>query len=208
VNTAISDLKDQLVKASTKASALGLMPKEAGNFSARDRETGRIFITPTQFPYEDMTAEDIVEVDDWGRLIEGKHTPSSEAPVHCAVYRHRPDVFGVVHTEPVYVNVFGALGRPIEPVVVGLLASVGGAVPVFPFHLSGSDEFAQGMLEAMGDGYAVIWANHGLLTVGHSLDVALERAIFTEHSAKIQYLAQQMGTPHILPLDLLGKVAV
>jgi ribulose-5-phosphate 4-epimerase/fuculose-1-phosphate aldolase len=208
MSTDIDDLKHQLVKASTKASALGLMPKEAGNFSARDRETGRIFITPTQYPYDEMTTGDIVEVGEWGRLIDGKHEPSSEAPVHCAVYRERPDVFGVVHTEPVYVNVFGALGRAIEPVVVGLLASVGGSVPVFPFQLSGSEEFARGMLDVMGDGYAVIWGNHGLLTVGHSLDVALERTIFTEHTAKIQYLAQQMGKPQILPQDLLGKVTV
>jgi ribulose-5-phosphate 4-epimerase/fuculose-1-phosphate aldolase len=204
----IEGLKQQLVRASIKASVLGLVPKEAGNFSVRDQETGRIFVTPTQFPYDAMTASDIAEVDEWGNLLEGKHAPSSETPVHCAVYRARKHVFGVVHTEPVYTNVLGVLGCSIEPVVVGLLASVGGSVPVFPFELSGSDEFAQGMLGVMGDGHAVIWANHGLLTVGHSLDLALERTIFTEHTAKIQYLAQQMGTPHVLPLDLLGKVTV
>lgn len=204
----IEELKQMLVDAAQFADRRGLNLNTSGNFSARDPETGRIFITPSGYPYEHMTSADIVEVDAWGKPMAGNLAPSNETAVHCTVYRERPDVHGVVHTEPPYANSFGVLRREIEPVLVSLLLAVGGAVPIMPFEPSGSEEFGHRMLEVMGTRFAVIWANHGLLTIGHSLPVALERTVAVEEGARVYHLALQLGTPHALPTDFFGTLIV
>lgn len=206
--TTIEELKQAIVEAALFAYRHGLNLNTSGNFSARDPETGRIFITPTGYPYERMTRADIVEVDVQGRPVAGWLAPSNETAVHCTVYRARPDVHGVVHTEPPYANCFGMLRRPIEPVLISLLLAAGGPVPVMPFAPSGSVAFGERMLEAMGDRFAVIWANHGMLTIGHSLQVALERSVAVEEGARVYHLALQLGTPHALSAELFGTLQV
>ena len=118
------------------------MPNTQGNISVRNPETGHILITPHDLPYGTMTPDDLVVVDPVGRQIGGHREPSFEMPVHCAVYRARPDVHAILHTEPVYVNVLGVLGKAVEPVIANLLVYMGGAIPVMPFMVSGSEHLA------------------------------------------------------------------
>lgn len=204
----IVELKQTIVDVAKRAYAGGLVANTAGNVSARDPATKRIFITPTGYSYDRMTVDDLIEVDLQGKKIDGAREPSSEAPVHCLVYQERPDVHGVVHTEPPYVNCFGALGKEIEPVLVSLLLAAGGPVPILPFRASGSEAFGRDMLAAMGDRFAVIWANHGLLTIGSSLTVAYERTVFIEEGAKVYHLTLQLGAPYVLPTDLFPHISL
>ncbi len=83
--------------------------------------------------------------------------------------------------------------KPIAPVFVSMALDVGGEVPVMPFEISGSEEFAHHMLEWMGDKKAVIWANHGLLTIGETLQKAVHCTVMVESAAKIYSLALQIG---------------
>ena len=203
------EIKREIVKYSKLASVMGLTPNTQGNISARDPETGYIAVTPHDLSYDVMTWEDIVVVDLDGNKVEGRLDPSSETPVHLAVYRARPDVFGVVHTEPVYTNCFGAIGMPIEPVVVALLVDIGGSVPVMPFMSSGSSEFGDEMVRVMGDRNGVIWGNHGLLTHGPDLDHAFRRTVIIENVAHIYYLTLSLGrTPVILDRSVLDPQKV
>lgn len=198
------EIKRDIVKYSKLASAMGLTPNTQGNISARDPDTGYIAVTPHDLSYDIMTWEDIVVVDLDGNKVEGRLDPSSETPVHLSVYRARPDVFGVVHTEPVYTNCFGAIGMPIEPVVVALLVDIGGSVPAMPFMSSGSSEFGDEMVRVMGDRNGVIWGNHGLLTHGPDLDHAFRRTVIIENVAHIYYLTLSLGkTPVILDRSVL-----
>ena len=190
-----------------RAAEHGLVPNTQGNVSARDPSTGLIAITPHDLPYGALSADDVVIVDESGRKIAGTHDPSFETPVHCAVYRARPDVMAMVHTEPTYVNCLGAVGKPIEPVVVSLLVNLGGAIPVMPFMPSGTEAFGRTMLEIMGDGAGVIWANHGLLTVGRSVDEAFRRTVIVEHAAQIYHLALLHGQPTLVTHELLQGAA-
>lgn len=194
-------LKEDLVAYSKRLANLALAPNTQGNLSARDPVSGLIAITPHDLPYETMTVDDLVVVDEQGHVVAGHCEPSHETPVHCTVYRERSDVHAIIHSEPIYVNVFGVLGHPIEPVVITLLLAFGGPVPVMPFMPSGSVAFGMRMLEVMGDCPAVIWGQHGCLTVGNDLDDALRRTVVLEGGAKIAYLAQQLGTPAVLTPD-------
>ncbi len=197
----LDELRSEVLRYAKRMAALGLVPNTQGNVSARDLATGLIAITPHDYPYDAMVADDVVVVDVNGQRIEGRHDPSNETPVHCVVYRERPWVNGVVHSEPIYVNCFGALSQPIPPVVISLALAVGGEVPVMPFSPStGSESFGYRMLEVMGERKAVIWANHGLLTIGKSLDAAFRCTVVVENAAQVYHLARQLGQPNLVSL--------
>ncbi len=191
-------LKVQLVEAAARVAKIGLVPLTQGNLSARDPESGLILVTPHDYPYELMTVDDLVVVDLDGNVIEGVREPSAETPVHLTVYEKRTRAAAIIHAEPIYTNVFGVLHSPIAPVHVGVAIDVGGAVPVMPFEPSGSREFGYHMLEVMGDKNAVIWANHGMLAVGDSLNKALHCTVMVEMAAKIYHQALQLGEPIVL----------
>ncbi|MBW7882403.1 MAG: class II aldolase/adducin family protein [Caldilineaceae bacterium] len=200
-------IKQDVIRFAKQAAAAGLMPNTQGNVSARDPQTGYIAITPHDYPYDVMTEDDIVIVDEHAHPVAGRLAPSGEASVHCAVYRARPDVHGIVHTEPIYTNCFGALGMAIEPVAVSLIVDLGGAVPVMPFMPSGSDEFGQRMLEVMGDKQGVVWGNHGLLTIGVTVEQAYRRTVIVESVAQIYHLCLTIGKPVVLKPEML-KAAI
>jgi len=191
-------IKREIVKYAKLSSAMGLTPNTQGNLSARDPQTGYIAVTPHDLAYDIMTWEDISVVDLDGNHVEGHRKPSSETAVHLSVYRARPNVFGVVHSEPVYTNCFGAIGMPIEPVVVALLVDIGGSVPVMPFMPSGSRAFGDEMVRVMGDRNGVIWGNHGLLTHGKDLDQAFRRTVIIENVAQIYYLTLSLGKKPVI----------
>lgn len=203
----VQRLANEVVSYARRIAKLDLAPNTQGNLSARDPETGLVAITPHDYPYEEMAPDDVVILDLAGRVVGGYREPSHETPVHLTVYRERPDVGAIVHAEPIYVNVFGVLERPIPPVVVSQLLAVGGDTPVMPFMPSGSEAFGLEMLRVMGERNAVVWAQHGCLTIGADLEAAFRVTVALEGGAKIAYLAAALGTPNALSLaDLQAAV--
>lgn len=191
-------IREDVIRFARLAYEVGLVPNTQGNVSVRDPESNLILITPHDLPYGAMSEEDLVVVDLQGKKVSGPRDSSFETPVHCTVYRERPDLHALVHTEPVYVNCLGALGIPIEPVVVSLLVNLGGTVPVMPYMPSGSREFGHAMVEVMGNVNGVIWANHGLMTVGNTVEQAFRRSVVVEHAAQVLHAALLHGRPNIL----------
>src|SRR5262245_6152046 len=88
----LGGLRARVLAAAQDASPMGLMTLTSGNFSARDRESGLIAITPSGRRYETMTVADIVLVQLDGTVVDGTLKPSSETPLHLGVYEARPDV--------------------------------------------------------------------------------------------------------------------
>lgn len=199
-------LRNDVIRFSKEAAVRGLVPNTQGNVSVRDPQTGLIAITPHDLSYEGMSPDDLSIVDVNGQQVAGPHEPSYETPVHCVVYQQRPDVFAIIHTEPIYVNTLGALGKPIEPVVACLLTNLGGPVPVMPFLLSGSEHFGNEMMKVLQGGAGIIWANHGLLTVGRTVEEAFRRTVICEHTAHIYYNALLYGQPTLVASDQIGKI--
>ena len=203
----VRQLADELVHYAQRIGSLDLAPNTQGNLSVRDPESGVVVITPHDFSYDNITADDMVMLDLAGKVVGGWREPSHETPVHLTVYRERPDVHAIVHAEPIYINVFGVLGRQIPPVVVSQLLAVGGDAPIMPFMPSGSEAFGLEMLRVMDDRKAVVWAQHGCLTIGPDLESALRVTVALEGGAKIAYLASVLGTPNALTMaDLITAV--
>jgi L-ribulose-5-phosphate 4-epimerase len=190
-----SALRDRVVRAARIASQAGLFVANQGNFSVRDPGSGTVAITPHDLAYDLMSADDLVVVSASGERVGGDHDPSYDLEVHLRVYARRPDVGAVIHTEPPYVNAFGAVGQAIEPVTTTGLKSANGAVPVMPFRTIRDAAFADEMLEVMGDHHGVVWANHGLLVVGPSIEHALDRSLGIEFNAKVYAISRLIGEP-------------
>lgn len=196
-------IKQEILDYCRRSMEYGLNFNTQGNISVRVPSSGLVAITPTDMGYDQMTADDIVVVGADGRRVEGDHQPSSETDVHLVVYRRRPDVNAVVHTEPVYANVFGALGRPIEGVLVNMIIYSRGPVPVMPFMPSNSTEFGEAMVKVLGNLNAIVWGNHGLMTVGPDLTTAFKTSVAVESAARVQHAALCIGQPHVLDFKQL-----
>jgi L-ribulose-5-phosphate 4-epimerase len=170
-----------------------------GNVSARDRETGYVVIKPSGVRYEDLKPEHLVIVDLEGKCVEGDLKPSSDTASHLYIYRHRPDVDGVVHTHSPYATAFAALGKPIPVYLTAMADEFGGPIPCGGFALIGGEEIGQVVVESIGDSCAVLLKNHGVFTVGPTAEAAVKAAVMVEDVARTVWIALQIGQPDEIP---------
>ncbi|MEY7851894.1 class II aldolase/adducin family protein [Natrarchaeobius sp. A-rgal3] len=176
-----------------------------GNLSVRLGED-RIAISPSGIPYEQMSASDVPVVTLDGTVVTGSGDPSSELPMHLAVYDDRPDVAGVVHTHSPYATTFASLAEPI-PASHYLLAFAGTEVPVAEYETHATRDLGATVVEALGESSrAALMENHGVLTAADSLEFAYTVAQMVEFCARIHYQARAIGEPEILPADEIERV--
>lgn len=184
-----------------------LVTGTAGNVSLRDPASGLIAITPSGLPYEELTAEDIVVVDGAGAVVAGRHAPSSELPLHCAIYRARAADHAVVHTHSPFATAFAACGREIPAVHYEIaFATRGAAIRVAPYATYGTEELARNAVATLGADSAVLLQNHGVVAVGPTLERAYTVALKVEYLAELAYHALQIGSPILLGEEELARV--
>jgi L-ribulose-5-phosphate 4-epimerase len=109
----LEKLKQEVLEANLDLVKNNLVILTWGNVSALDRESGLVVIKPSGVSYDDMKAEDMVVVDLNGNIVEGDLRPSSDTPTHLAIYRHFPEVGGVVHTHSTYATAWSQAGLSI-----------------------------------------------------------------------------------------------
>src|SRR5260370_5742965 len=102
--------------------------------------TGLLVIKPSGIGYADLTPESMVVCDLDGNPVGGEYSPSSDTATHAYVYRHRPEVGGVVHTHSTYATAWAARGEAIPCVITAMADEFGGGAPVGPFARIGSGE--------------------------------------------------------------------
>ncbi len=197
----LMELRSSVARYARKMYSSHLVEATAGNLSARDLETGLICVTPSGADYEDLAAEDIVVLDQHGEVVEGKWKPTVESPLHALVLARRPDIHCVMHTHSPYATAFGVINEQIPMILSDSALCLGGQVKVAPYRRSGTQEFAVSVVEALGNGRAVIWANHGAMVVGVNLSLTFSTAHALEDSAKVYAIARQLGTPALLPAE-------
>ncbi|HEY1390060.1 MAG TPA: class II aldolase/adducin family protein [Ktedonobacterales bacterium] len=202
----LGELRAEVARFAKKMVASGLVRAAQGNLSARDPESGLICITPSGMDYDLVTAKDIVVIDEQGEVIEGAHRPSVETPLHTLLLRRRSDIHCVIHTHSLYATAFGVVYEPLPMVLAESALCLGGTIPIAPYQMSGTPEFAELIAETMGDANAIIWGNHGAMVVGPSLNAAFSAAHALEDGAKVYVLARQLGTPVPLPPDEVTKL--
>ena len=192
-------LKEELVELHLELPKYNLVVWTGGNVSGRDPESGLVVIKASGIRYEEMRPEHMVVVDLNGKLVEGGYKPSSDVYSHLYIYRHRPDVGGVVHTHSTYATAFAAVNKPIPVVLTAIADEFGGPIPCGGFALIGDDAIGKVVVECIGKSPAVLLKNHGVFAIGRNATAAVKAAVMTEDNAKTVWLAMQMGTPDEIP---------
>ncbi len=169
----------------------------AGNVSARVPGADLMVIKPSGVSYDELTADTMVVCDLDGILVEGDRSPSSDTAAHAYVYRHLPEVGGVVHTHSTYATAWASRGEAIPCVLTMIADEFGGEVPVGPFALIGDDSIGRGIVETLSHSRspAVLMQNHGPFTVGPDARAAVKAAVMVEDVARTVHVARQLGQP-------------
>lgn len=169
----------------------------AGNVSARVPGADLLVIKPSGVSYDDLTPETMVVTDLDGVLVEGERTPSSDTAAHAYVYRHLPEIGGVVHTHSTYATAWAARHEPIPCVLTMMADEFGGDIPVGPFALIGDDSIGQGIVATLrhSRSKAVLMAGHGPFTVGRDARSAVKVAVMLEEVARTVHISRQLGEP-------------
>ncbi|MGK5544827.1 class II aldolase/adducin family protein [Streptomyces sp. URMC 127] len=186
-----------------RTTAEGLVVGTSGNVSARAGDV--VVVTPSGIPYDRLTARDVVAVDLEGRPLLGDLAPTSELPLHLAVYR-ATDAAAIVHTHAVHATAVSTLVDEL-PLIHYVAGALGGPVRVAPYALYGSDELAAHALEALAGRTGCLLRNHGTLTYGASLDQAYDRTAQLEWMCRVWLTASSVPgrAPTLLSPDQAAR---
>jgi L-fuculose-phosphate aldolase len=196
----------QLVSYSARLLDDGLAVGSAGNMSVRAGDT--VAITPSGISYAEMRPEDVCLVTLDGAEPAGiaQETPSSETPMHLAIYV-ATEAGAVVHTHSPEVIAL-SVAREELPAIHYAITGLGGPVRVAPYVRFGSAGLAAAAVKALDGRSAVILRNHGAVTYGRDLAQAYDRAVLLEWLARTYRLALSYGEPTILSAAELDEVTV
>ena len=186
----VCDLHQELVK-------YQLVVWTAGNVSARVPGADLFVIKPSGVDYDRLTPEAMIVCDLDGAVVDGDLSPSSDTAAHAYVYRHLPDVGGVVHTHSTYASAWAARGEPVPCVLTAMADEFGAEIPVGPFALIGDDSIGRGIVDTL-KGHrspAVLMKSHGVFTIGRDARAAVKAAVMCEDVARTVHVARQLGTP-------------
>ncbi len=200
------NIKQHLVDMAKKAYADKMFAATSGNLSIYDRETGRMYITPGSYPYEIMTAEDVMVIDLDGNILEGPHKPSSEWRMHTAVYRNDERVNAIVHTHSPYATAFAINNMKIPVVLYEIVFFLGGDIPVAEGAIPGTDAVGENCVKVLKDRYGCLMGNHGALAIGDTLERAYTRAVYIEDAAKAYSIALSHGPVKVIESSDVNKI--
>jgi L-ribulose-5-phosphate 4-epimerase len=158
--------------------------------------------------YDDLDADTMIVCDLDGEVLLGDLAPSSDTAAHAYVYRHRPDVGGVVHTHSTFATAWAARGEPIPCVLTAMADEFGGEIPVGPFAVIGDDSIGRGIVSTLAGhrSRAVLMRNHGVFTIGPTALAAVKAAVMCEDVARTVHMGRQLGVPQEIPAESVDRL--
>ncbi|HET9731810.1 MAG TPA: class II aldolase/adducin family protein [Acidimicrobiales bacterium] len=196
--------KQRLAAAFRLFSKFGFDEGVAGHITARDPEhTDRFWVNPFGVHFSQICVSDLICVDHEGKIVEGEGMLNTAAfAIHSQVHAARPDAVAAAHAHSVYGKSWSALGRKLDPITQDVCAFYGdhGLFDDYTGVVLDTEE-GKRIAHALGDHKAVILRNHGLLTVGHSVDEAAWWFITMERSCQAQLLAEAAGKPVLIEAE-------
>ncbi len=192
------DIRDAIVDICQRLYQRGFIAGTEGNVSVRV-DADRLWITPSGFHKGMLRADELLLIDLEGRVHDGRGRPSSETPMHLALYHSREDIQSVVHAHPPIATAMTVTGSPLATNLLPEAVMVLGDVPTVPYRLPSTWDFANMVREAMQHTNAALLENHGAVAVGTSLQVAFNVMETIERAAQIFSIAKTLG--HVRPLS-------
>lgn len=212
----LDKLKNIVFKANLDLVSNGLVIHTWGNVSGRDKENGLIVIKPSGVSYDLMRSEDMVVIDQMGKIVEGKFKPSTDAPTHLLLYRAYESLGGIVHTHSSYATSWAQAGRSIPPFGTTHADHFYGEVPCTRLltqeETENDYEINTGkiIIEKLGDTDpltvpSVLVNGHGPFCWGSDAENAVYNAIALEEIAKIAFHTVLLGKTEPMSKFLLDK---
>jgi L-ribulose-5-phosphate 4-epimerase len=203
---AVAAARDRVAALHAELPRYELVVWTAGNVSERVRDAdgddlGLFVIKPSGVSYDELTPDSMVVCTlDGAKIDDGTPDhlePSSDTAAHAYVYRHMPEVGGVVHTHSTYATAWAARHEPIPCVLTMMADEYGGDIPIGPFAIIGDDSIGRGIVDTLrgSRSRAVLMANHGPFTIGKDARDAVKAAVMCEEVARTVHIARQLGDP-------------
>jgi autoinducer 2 (AI-2) kinase len=202
------DIRHQLCQIVDDLFAAQLITATGGNASARIPEhPDEAWITPSQLFKGALSPEILVRIGMDGRALEPEsRSPSSEALMHTAVLRAKPEAQAVIHCHAPHATILVNAGLPFLP--VSTEAAFFQKIRRIPFLMPGTQELADAVVEALGDAWAVLLQNHGLLVAGRSLRRAADLAEIIERASEVILGCYAVGKkPPVLPEETVAMLS-
>ncbi|MEW1821185.1 L-ribulose-5-phosphate 4-epimerase [Arthrobacter sp. NPDC080031] len=208
-NPAIRAVREQVAALHAELVRYGLVVWTGGNVSGRVPGEDLFVIKPSGVGYDELAPENMILCTLDGEVVAGtpgsERSPSSDTAAHAYVYRHMPEVGGVVHTHSTYATAWAARAEPIPCVITAMADEFGGEIPVGPFAIIGDDSIGRGVVATLAGhrSRAVLMQNHGVFAIGRDARDAVKAAVMAEDVARTVHLARQGG-----PLVPIPQAAV
>lgn len=205
VRAEVSALHERLTRA-------GLVQWTAGNVSGRVPGEELFVIKPSGVDYDDLAPECMILCTLDGAVVPGSVgsdlKPSSDTAAHAYVYRHMPEVGGVVHTHSPYATAWAARGEPVPCHLTAMADEFGGPIPIGPFARIGDDAIGRGIVATLRGhrSRAVLMQNHGPFTIGVSAKDAVKAAVMVEDVARTVHHAREAGPLIPIPQEAIDRL--
>lgn len=212
IEAAVAGLRQQVSDLHAELVRYNLIVWTGGNVSGRVPGHDLFVIKPSGVGYDDLTPDNMVVCDLDGNVIPGtkgfERAPSSDTAAHAYVYRHMPEVGGVVHTHSTYAIAWAARREPIPCVITAMADEFGGPIPIGPFAIIGDDSIGRGIVETLTGhrSRAVLMANHGPFTIGKDAKDAVKAAVMCEDVARTVHIARQAGELVPIPQEAIDSL--
>ena len=201
------EVREQVYETVMKSVKNGLIRLSAGNISTRTAD-GLVAITPTGIAYDVLKPEEIAIVDLNGNPVDAPKKPSSETPMHTAIYRGLPHVGAILHTHSPFAITFATLGKEIPMISIELF-TCGAPIPVAPWACPGTPEAGEVTVDIFcrrPELKICLLRNHGLVAIGKNLDNAFELAYDAEIGMQIYHQALQLGQPELITPQRIEQI--
>ena len=175
----------------------GFTEGTSGNVSMRVPDGA--LITPSTIPYMEIAPEDVVLMDLEGNILEGEKVASVEHKVHLECYKRRANVGAVVHSHPIVGSIFAASRTPLPAFLDEFGVYIGEEVRVAEWGMSGTQEIADQVADALGEHNAAFIAQHGMVAVGRDIDHAMLNTARVERAGLIFLGTKLLGGPGEIP---------
>ncbi|MCF2530806.1 class II aldolase/adducin family protein [Yinghuangia soli] len=193
----MKDARDALCEYGRRTVEQGYVVGSSGNLSIRDGDV--VAVTPSGVQLDRLRPEECPVVDLEGRVVDGCLVPSSETPMHLALYDTAPDATAIVHTHSVFGAVVATTHDALPAIHYNVLAFGGRDVRVADYATYGTPELALNVRTALAGGRtAALIANHGGVTLGTDIDQVFERTSVLEWLCEVYVRACGIGGPRIL----------
>ncbi|MFT4822164.1 MAG: ribulose-5-phosphate 4-epimerase/fuculose-1-phosphate aldolase [Halioglobus sp.] len=195
------DRKRKLVSAYRLFGKFGFDEGVAGHITVRDPEhLDRLWVNPMGVSFKQIKVSDLLCVSHTGEVLEGKGLLNGAAyTIHSKIHEMHPRVTAAAHAHSVYGKSWSSLGRKLDPITQDACAFYDDHVVFEDFNgvvldMNEGDRIAT----ALGDNKAAILRNHGLLTVGETVEAAAWWYITMERTCQAQLMAEAAGTPVVI----------